>query len=115
LSVVVANAAAAFTTSVNQLAKESTNLAAAGISPGAATAPSSTQILAFATKLHDMGIDQQQLGYNELLTAMATNDQYGDAIRAALLEGRAVARSSSSGIPNTTKIDPMAVLKRLQG
>lgn len=97
-----------------QLATEVSNLSAAGITPTAAVTPPTTQLLGMASKLHDMGVDKLQLGFNSMLTNMAGDNLYGDAIKATLAEGQNIAKSAASGIPNTTKIDPMAVLAKVQ-
>jgi hypothetical protein len=44
-----------------------------------------------------MGQDIQNLGYNDFLPKMASLNVAGDAIKASLVEGRNVARSSAAG------------------
>jgi hypothetical protein len=44
-----------------------------------------------------MGQDIQNLGYNDFLPKMATDNLAGDALQASLVEGRNVARSSAAG------------------
>jgi len=102
------------TKSQTQLDTETSNLSTAGISPATATVPQPTQLLSLASKLHELGQDKQKLGFNEMLSSMASNDVYGDAIQAALTEGQNIAKSATAGVPNTTKIDPMAVLAKVQ-
>lgn len=114
LSKIISDSAAAFTTSTTQLATETSNLATAGITPSAATVPAPTQLLGMASKLHDLGVDKMKLGYNEMLNSMAGASVYGDAIKATLIEGQNIAKSAAAGIQNSTKIDPMAVLAKVQ-
>lgn len=114
LAALVKKASDSVETSMSQLTTETSNQSVAGIAPGDAEDPPPTQLLAMASKLHDLGLDKQQLGFNDMLNSMATNDKYGDAIRATLMEGKNIAAQASAGIPNVTKIDPAAVLKKLQ-
>lgn len=114
LAKLVADSTASLATTQTQLATEISNLSVAGITPTAATTPAATQLLGMASKLHDMGVDKQQLGFNSMLTGMAGSNLYGDAIKATLAEGKNIAKSAAAGIPNTTKIDPMAVLAQVQ-
>ena len=100
--------------SQTQLATEVSNLSVAGISPATATTPAPTQLLGMASKLHALGVDKQQLGFNSMLNSMASNSVYGDAIKAALSEGQNIAKSAAAGIPSTTTIDPMAVLAKVK-
>ena len=114
LAAVVKKASDSVEASMQQLTTETSNQTVAGIDPAAAETPGPTQLLGMASKLHDMGLDKQQLGFNDMLNNMATNDKYGDALRATLMEGKNIAAQAAAGIPNTTKIDPAAVLKKLQ-
>lgn len=114
LAAVVKKASDSVEASMQQLTTETSNQTVAGIDPVSAETPGPTQLLGLASKLHDMGLDKQQLGFNDMLNNMATNDKYGDAIRATLMEGKNIAAQAAAGIPNTTKIDPAAVLKKLQ-
>lgn len=87
-----------------QLSNEINNFALAGInlSSPPASPSGSGQILSFADKLHMFGVDKQQLGHNDVLNGAATNDLTGDAIKAALLEGKNISAMSSVGKPATT-------------
>ena len=114
LAKIVSDSTAALAATQTQLATEVSNLAVAGITPTAAVTPPPTALLGAASKLHDMGVDKQQLGFNTMLNSMAGDSVYGDAIKATLMEGKNIAASAASGIANTTKIDPMAVLKKVQ-
>jgi hypothetical protein len=114
LAKLISDSSTSITASQTQLTNEATNQSKAGFVPSAATVPAAPALLGFANKLHDMGLDKQQVGYNFLFSSMATDDQYGDAIKAALAEGQNIAKSAAAGIANTTKIDPMAVLAKIQ-
>ena len=114
LAKIVSDSTAAIAATATQLATEVSNLSVAGITPTAAVTPPPTALLGVASKLHDMGVDKQQLGFNTMLTSMAGDSVYGDAIKATLMEGKNIAASAAAGIANTTKIDPMAVLKKVQ-
>ena len=102
---IVTNISTVATASAANLAKEVQNLALAGLKMvdnlGKAieqTVNSSYQsILAFGNRLHKMGRDIQNLGFNDFLPKMATSNVSGDALRATLIEGRNVARSSTVG------------------
>lgn len=105
LSSLADQANTAFSASQTQLTKEQQNLSLVGVSlftsSGApATQPASggvTSIFNLGNKLHDFGVDKQNLGHNELFNAIATNDLTGDAIRASLLEGRNLTKSYAVG------------------
>jgi hypothetical protein len=91
------------TASVTALATEVDNLAKAGLEMvdnlGAAIEQAFNKgyqtILAFGSKLHKMGQDIQNLGFNDFLPKMATANVAGDALQASLVEGRNVSRSAS--------------------
>jgi hypothetical protein len=92
------------------LSKELSNFSLGGItlSSPPPTLPGSGQILSFASKLHGFGVDKLQLGHNDIFNGAATNDLTGDAIKAALLEGKNVSAMSGAGkapisVSNQTK------------
>jgi hypothetical protein len=105
LQAAVTEANSAYNASYTQMTKEQQNLGLVGVSLFTAsgapvTQPASggvTSIFNFGSQLHNFGVDKQQLGYNELLNSIATNDLTGDAIRASLLEGRNLAKSYAVG------------------
>ncbi len=82
-----------------------------GITPSSIDTQS---LLSFATQVHTYGVDRQNTGYNELFTNLATNNQYGDAVRAALIEGRSLENQAMVGIRTAAKADPTAYLKSIQ-
>jgi len=83
----------------SHISLENTNLSLAGVNLGSPpTSPSgSSQILAFASKLHSFGVDKLQLGHNDVFNGAATDDLTGDAIKASLLEGKNVAAMQGVG------------------
>jgi len=54
--------------------------------------------MSFATGLHRMGADTSGSGASELIASLATNDVYGDAIKASLAEGKNRALMQANGI-----------------
>ena len=99
LNTTVTNANSAYTASQTQLSKEVSNLSLAGINLSSQSAPPTGPgpVLNMANKLHDFGVDKQQLGHNELFAGIATNDLTGDAIVASLQEGRNLSTSYAVG------------------
>lgn len=83
----------------SQLSKELSNFSLGGItlsSPPAAGI-GSAMILAFASKLHGFGVDKLQLGQNDIFNGAASDSQTGDALKAALLEGKTIAAMAAVG------------------
>jgi hypothetical protein len=119
---IVTNIGTAATACVTNLTKEVQNLALAGLKMvdnlGKAieqTVNSSYQsILAFGNRLHKMGRDIQNLGFNDFLPKMATGNVAGDALKATLIEGRNVARSSAIGQPTPIIADEKKEITQAQ-
>jgi hypothetical protein len=114
LAKIVSDCSAAVTASSNQLITEATNQSKAGLVVSAAATPNTAQLLAFANKLPMYGIDKTQAGYNYILTNMATDDQYGEAIIASLSEGINAAKNALAGIASTTQSNAADALAKLQ-
>jgi hypothetical protein len=73
--------------------------------PGASGGGDKNSIINFASQLGDIGKDTNGLGLSRLISNMASNDVYGDAIKVAMIEGRNQARLQSVGItPIANKI-----------
>ena len=116
LSTSLSTANTAFAASKAQLQKEQQNLSLIGVSlfsSNGAPAPQSNSggvvsIFNLGSKLHDFGVDKQQLGHNELFNAIATDDLTGDAIKASLLEGRNLAKSYAIGKSTPTVANEQA-------
>jgi hypothetical protein len=99
----LASALASINTSMSNvtshIALENSNLSLAGVNLGSppTSPPGTSQILAFASKLHSFGVDKLQLGHNDIFNGAATNDLTGDAIKAALAEGKNIAQMAAVG------------------
>jgi hypothetical protein len=104
LQTAVTTAETALTASQTHLANEVSNLNLAGINLSSQPTPPSgvASIMNMANKLHDYGVDKQQLGHNELFSGLATDSLTGDAIIASLQEGRNLAKSYALGLPTPT-------------
>jgi hypothetical protein len=61
-------------------------------------------VYSLAQSLHSYGVDAQNTGIGTLLTSMAVDNQYGDAIKAGLQEGQTIARNDAAGLRNVTKM-----------
>lgn len=62
-------------------------------------------VMSFATNLHKIGADTSGSGIANILERMSTNDQYGDAIKAAMAEGKNNAVMAANNI-NPPKYAP---------
>jgi hypothetical protein len=95
----VTAAQTSYTASLTQIKTEISNLNIVGLNLSNAQPISTgvTGIMNLGNKLHNYGIDKQQLGHNELFSGIATDDLTGDAIQASLLEGRNLAKSYAIG------------------
>jgi hypothetical protein len=95
-----------------QLVKENTNLSLAGVSLASPpiSPAGSGQILAFASKLHSFGVDKLQLGHADVLNGAATDNLTGDAMKAAMLEGKNVAAMAAVGKTPPTVSNQTAAL-----
>lgn len=100
LKAAVSTAQSALTASQQHLATEVSNLNLSGINLASQPTPPTgvTSILNMANKLHDYGVDKQQLGHNDLFSGLATNSLTGDAIIASLQEGKNLAKSYALGL-----------------
>jgi hypothetical protein len=83
----------------SHISLENSNLSLGGLSLASIPSPAggSGQILSFASKLHSFGVDKMQLGHGDIFNGVATNDLTGDALKAALLEGKNVAGMQTAG------------------
>lgn len=90
--------AAKFGSSLNQLTTEASNIAAAGIDFAQQASSSVNGILGMASKLQNFGVDKMKLGFNDMFENMSIDNLYGDAIKAALAEGKNIANLSKYGI-----------------
>ena len=92
----------------SMIASSSLLLTKAGIDITAPPAPSMGSIMGFATGLHKMGANTTGSGIGGVLKGMATDDKYGEAIKASLAEGKNNALMSANGIspPNFSGGNP---------
>jgi hypothetical protein len=82
----------------SQVTKELTNLALAGVSLSDATPSGVTGVLGLVNNLHDYGIDGQSLNYGTLLEGCRQDNAGGDAVHAALVEGRNLANQAKNSV-----------------
>jgi len=95
-----------------QMTRESGLLPLAGVDlANPPTVPGVTGILNLAKSLPSYGVDKQNLGFKDVLSGVADkNSIYGEAIQAAMMEGRNRARQTSAGISDNISADPTAIL-----
>lgn len=93
-----------FQNSVSQIAKEVSNMSLASIDLNISPSSSINGLLGMATKLQGFGVDKMNLGFSTMFENMSTNNVYGDAIKAALAEGKNIANLAKYGIRLTNNI-----------
>jgi hypothetical protein len=76
----------------------------AGVNFEFRSATDRNSVFSLAANLHEAGIDQFRLGSSEIFEAMATTDIYGEAVQAALVEGRNLQRQLEAGFQSTARI-----------
>ena len=97
-----------------EISKSRSSLEASNLSKGAidleVVPKSNTAVLGIAAKLHDFGVDKMNLGFGDMFAGMCQNNMYGEAIQAALKEGRTRAKMVSMGcsMPGTSDADRQA-------
>jgi len=93
----------AITNMQTQLALETKNLSAAGITLSSVSTAGVTGILGLVNSLHDYGIDTNQLNYNQLFAGIVQPNVGGDAVLAALAEGQNINTQAQYSVPIGTK------------
>jgi hypothetical protein len=93
----------AITNMQTQLALETKNLSAAGITLSSISTSGVTGILGLVNSLHDYGIDTNQLNYNQLFAGIVQTNVGGDAVLAALAEGQNINTQAQYSVPIGTK------------
>lgn len=88
----------------NKIITEKQNLIAARIDITENTG-SVDSLMAFVQSLHAMHEDPKSLGYADFVIALTTNDVYGEAIRAAILEGKNLKLLELLGVVSNTTLD----------
>jgi hypothetical protein len=108
--IVAAQKAAAGT--ILQMTRESGLLPLAGVDLANPPAvPGVTGILNLAKSLPSFGVDKLNLGFKDVLSGVADKTSiYGEAIQAAMMEGRNRARQTLAGISDNISADPTAIL-----
>lgn len=102
---------------VAQLALELENCDKGGIDPSIEP-PGIMGQLGTALKLPSLGIDKQDLGTGSMLAAMATDDKYGQALQASMMEGKTSGLLEKIGLPKVGAVDVGALsakMKSLKG
>jgi hypothetical protein len=93
----------AITAMQSQVTTELHNLALAGISLDNTTSAGVNGILSMVNNLHDYGVDAQGLNYVTLFEGCRQNNVGGDAVHAALVEGRNLAVQAKNSLLIGTK------------
>lgn len=93
----LANAQQEFVTIANRIVREKNNLAAAKINPSQING-SAVDVLDWIGGLNKLHDDPYNLGYADFVRAVATNDVYGEAIKAAIDEGNNLTVLTDLGI-----------------
>ena len=99
--------------SASRLTTELANRKSAKIDPATITATDS-DVDNFIDQLSSIATDNLGLGLSLLITRMATNDVYGEAIVACLQETRNLNRLEAVNITVTNKMDAMTYAKQLR-
>lgn len=97
----------------HRLLLEKKNLAIAGVNPADTTGSVST-VMGFVMDLHEVHNDGAQIGIREFIEAVAAPNVYGEAIKAAIVEGKNIATMRSQGIEFVQRMNPVAYLQQLQ-
>lgn len=92
-----------FTAVGNKLVQEKTNLAAAKINLNDIQGTVGS-VLNWTNELHTVYDDTAQLGYEDFIRKLTTNDVYGEAIRATIDEGRNLEIFRKLGVPTRSSI-----------
>jgi hypothetical protein len=98
---------AKFAAIFNRLLQERKNLNTLNIDLTQSIVENNSIVMTFVDSLHSVYSDPMLLHYGELINRLVTNDVYGEAIAAAIVEGKNIATLNNYGIPSYTKIDPM--------
>jgi hypothetical protein len=102
---------------IAQLVLELENCDKGGIDPSIEP-PGIMGQLGTALKLPSLGIDKQDLGTGSMLAAMATDDKYGQALQASMMEGKTSGLLEKIGLPKVGAVDVSALsakMKSLKG
>jgi hypothetical protein len=101
-----------FTAISNKIITEKRNLIAAGIDITEHTG-SVHALLSFVNTLHRVHEDPKFLGYADFINELATNDVYGQAISAAIIEGKNLNLFESIGVTPSVTLDSDAYVQQV--
>jgi hypothetical protein len=100
----------------NKITAEQKNQLIAGVKLGNDMLPGSVGgVMSLSSQLPGMALDPMSLGLGSLVTNMASDDMYGEALQASIVESKNLNRFSVFGIEPGTKMDPAAYAKSLSG
>lgn len=103
LSATVTSANTAIKSVQTHLALELSNLLLADANLDAASPTGINSTLGLVNSLHDYGVDTYQLGYNTLFNNCLQSNVGGDAVKAALVEGRNINSQAQRSVQITTR------------
>jgi hypothetical protein len=106
LKSIIVSANTAVKSMQTQLALELDNLNLADASLDSTAPTGVNAVLGLVNNLHDYGVDAYELGYNTLFNNCAQSNVGGDAVRAALFEGRNLAQRQQKSASTGTLITP---------
>ena len=95
-----------FNTLFETLLNERKNVEAARLDLTSAS-DSLYSITSFVSDLHNLHQDQENIKYADMIKSITTDDVFGQAIFAAIVEGNNIAQLNSRGIPSYTRLDPV--------
>jgi len=100
----------------SQLSTEKKNQLIAGCKFGDDMLPGSVGgVMSMTTQLPGLSLDPMNLGVGSMLSNMAGDDTYGEALQASIVESRNLSRFAVFGIEPGQKMDPAAYAKSLSG
>jgi hypothetical protein len=102
----------AFEEVFHRLLLEKKNLAVAGIVPEEIKG-SAASVMGFVGDLHSVHNDEAQLGIREFIEQAAAPNIYGEAIKAAIVEGKNIAVMRQRGIEFVRLTDPVAYAQEI--
>lgn len=102
----------AFEEVFHRLLLEKKNLATAQIVPEEITG-STAGVMGFVGDLHSVHNDEAQIGIREFIEQAAAPNIYGEAIKAAIVEGKNIAVMRQQGIEFVQRTDPVAYAQQL--
>jgi len=97
-----------FASIFNRLLQERKNLNTLNIDLTQSIVENTSIIMSFVDSLHTVYDDPMSLHYGDLINRLITDDVYGEAVAAAIVEGKNIAKLNNYGIPSYTKIDTIA-------